>query len=196
MSIESLRALVESYDPELTYPIVLDRGLKLRIMEASGDLVTLRQRRASLAGASPEDRAVVAVQTLADAAPHFPVDDEIAAAEAALTSAEDEARPSSMVLVFGICPSEGDASFAAHRERHTGKGGVTNIVELGAALLAASYRRTESPSGEDVGLTWEQARKPLDDGDLEALRVQIIGHNRVGASIPFDPRPSGKHAMS
>ena len=195
MSIEALRALVESYSPELTYPIVLDRGLKLRIMEATSDLVTLRQRRSKLAGASPEDP-VGAVQTLADAAPTFPIDAEIEAAEAALTAAEDEARPSSMVLVFGICPSEGDASFAAHRERATGKGGITNVIELGTALLAASYRRTESPSGEDVGLTWEQARKPLDDGDLEALRAQIIGHNRVGASIPFDPRPSGKHAMS
>ena len=112
------------------------------------------------------------------------------------TQAEDAARDSSMVLIFKRLPAtrdsaeDGEQSYAELEDAAT-TGGKTNYDRLADLLLAACYVRADSVAG-DLGLSWREASRPLDDRDLEQLRNMIVGHHRMGAAIPFDPRTSGQ----
>lgn len=196
MSLEALRAKALAYSPELTYPIILDRDLKYRLSEATQKLADLRKDRAKMADLPPEEQARAAGQTLADAAPRFRIDTEIADAEKALSDIEDEARPEALVLIFRRLPASGPDSYQQALEDNSDAKGVVSIFGLGQALLASCYLRTEDAAGADVGLTWDEAQIPLDHGDIEALRSHIINHHRVGTAISFDPRSSGRPATS
>lgn len=193
MSIADLRAKALAYAPELPYPLVLDRELKYRLSEAQKTLAAAQAARQKIID-SP-DGAALAGQRFDEAAPTFRMDREIADAEAAVAAAEDAARPDSLVLVFRRLPATGPGSYQELLDSATDKGSV-NLPALGEALLAACYLRTESCDGEDVGLSWGEAQVPLDHADIEALRMQIIGHHRIGAAVSFDPRSSGRPATS
>ena len=192
MNIDYLRAKALAYAPELPYPIVLDRELKYRLSEAQANLAAARRERDAIL-ADPELLRARREQTLADLTPKLAVDDTVAAAEAALTDAEEAARPESLVLIFRRISAQ---EYQAMLEAHSDDKGTVRLLEFADALLAACYVRTEAADGSDVGLTFEQAMGPCDHGDLEALRGQIVGHHRVGASVSFDPRNSGRPATS
>lgn len=194
MSIEDLRAKALSYSPELPYPVVLDRGLKYRLSEAQRNLAAARAKRQSqIDNQSDADRTG---QRFDEETPTVRADLEVADAEAALSAAEEEARPESLVLLFRRLPATGEGSYQEALDAHTDDKGVVRQAALSDALLSACYLRTEAADGQDVGLLFAEAMTPLDHGDVELLRAQIIGHHRIGASVSFDPRSSGRPATS
>lgn len=195
MDIAALRAKALTYAPELPYPIVLDRDIKHRVSEAQKSLATAQSERDRILSLPHEHRDQG--QTLADLSPTVRADERIRQAEADLDAAMDAARPESLVLIFKRLPPSGPSSYEELLVAHTHAAtGDLDVRVFGDALLSASYLRTESADGEDVGMSLAEAMLPLDHMDLENLRMQVIAHNRVGASVSFDPRSSGRPATS
>ena len=190
MSIADLRAKALAYSPVMPVPVVLDRDLKYRLQEAQKTLAALQKDRDKIV----TDGAPTG-QRYDEATPTARIDEQIAAAEQALTAAEDAVRPDSLVLIFRRLPATGPGSYQEMLEAHTDKGAV-EVTKLSDALLDTCYLRTESADGEDVGLSFAEATVPLDHGDIETLRTMIIGHHRVGTAVSFDPRSSGRPATS
>ena len=69
--------------------------------------------------------------------------------------------------------------------------GTVDYEAMAAELLRVCYLRTESVHG-DLDLSWREASRLVDDSDMQNLRNLIVGHHRLGARIPFDPRSSGQ----
>lgn len=191
MSIADLRAKALAYSPEMPVPVVLDRDLKYRLQEAQKTLAALQKDRDKIV----TDGAPTG-QRYDEATPTARIDEQIAAAEQALTAAEDAVRPDSLVLIFRRLPATGPGSYREMLDAHADDKGVVNVVKLTDALLAACYLRTESADGEDVGLSFAEASVPLDHGDFEQLRTMLLSHHTVGTAVSFDPRSSGRPATS
>ena len=189
MSIEELRAKVLAYSPEMTYPVVLDRDLKHNLIEARKNLAALQAERQKIIDSPPE----LTGQRYDQATPTADIDERIMSAEAAVGAAEEAIRPESLVLVWRRLSAD---EYQARIDEHSDEKGIISTIKLGDHLLGECYLRTESASGGDVGLAWDEARAPLDHGDIETLRLMIIGHHRIGAGVPFDPRSSGRPATS
>lgn len=186
-NLQALRDLVLSYNPEMCYTLILDRDLldeadtardRLRSainkLDKGGDSTTTDRRRLS-------DKASPKLEEL----------------EADLLAVYEKAAKSdkSVVAVFRRLPADGDGSYQELAEGCS-KNGLIQYGQLYDKLIEASYLRCESPSSEDLGLTLDQVRPILSNGDLEALGDKLVKHNRAPQTVPFDPRPSGKPATS
>ena len=193
MSIEYLRAKALAYAPQLPYPIVLDREKKWAVEQAQRRIDSLQEMRDGIVQSPPEE--LRHSQRLDQASPTADVDKAIDEAIEKLEAAKNDARTDSLVLVFRRLPASGPGSYQEHSDAATTNGAL-NATKLGDLLLEACYMCAESADGEDVGIEWAEALTIIDHGDLEQLRLQIIGHHRVGASLSFDPRNSGQPATS
>ncbi len=191
MNIEYLRQKALSYAPEHVYPVVLDRDAKVRLQAAEATLAGLIAERDKSLALPPEARD--ADRTFADESPTVRLDARITEAESERDAARDAVRPDSLVLVFRQLA---DAEYRPIGEACRNERGIDDNLKLGAALISACYVRTESPEGEDVGLSAAEAVRLLDQGDRLILGKQLIGHHWFGAAISFDPRSSGRPATS
>lgn len=190
-ALQMLRALALSYAPTADYSVCLDREKQLRI-------VALRQQHQALSAklqgldASDDEGA-----TIGEEQAHDKLARELSDLEARIAEAEDGAKDQSVVLIFKRLPAtpdsaeDGETAYSELEAQHTDDKQHVDYEALGAALLPACYLRTESAHG-DLGLSWHEAARMLGAGDMQALRNMIVGHHRLGAAIPFDPRSSGQ----
>lgn len=75
-------------------------------------------------------------------------------------------------------------------------GGRLDFPRAYAAMVERSFWRAESADGEDVGLSWPEARGLLNNADRDAAQVGVLNLNRAPSEIPFTPRSSGVPATS
>lgn len=185
MSIEMLRALILADPPTATYPLCFDPIKRLHIAETIGALTAKRAER---------DRAQPDAQSLAEEPAAVRIGREIADLETQLEAAFADARDQSLVLIFTRLPAAGNdgASYAAVEDQHTDDKGKLAWDTFADELLTRCFLRAESADGEDIGVTWADVLHAIDVADLVNLRALIIGHHRMGASIPLDPRSSGR----
>lgn len=195
MSIEHLRTLALTYAPTADYSVCLDREQQLHLIALRTRLLDVQARRDRLASGGDLPK-----QTLGET----PIVDQLAAEvadlERQLDAAQDAAAENSIVLVFrrlAATPDSADEGEPSYSEVEASVtvDGKTDWDQVGDLLLAACYLRADSAFG-DVGLSWAEASRPLDDRDLDELRNMIIGHHRLGAAVPFDPRNSGRPATT
>lgn len=190
-ALQALRALALSYAPTADYSVCLDR-------EKQVGIIALRQQHQLLSAkvegldASDDEGASVGEEPAADRLAR-----ELAELEQRIAAAEEAAKDQSVVLIFKRLPAtpdsadEDEVSYAELEGDYTDDKRHIDYEALGAALLPACYLRTESAHG-DLGLSWHEAARMLGAGDMQALRNMIVGHHRLGAAIPFDPRSSGR----
>lgn len=191
-ALQALRALALSYAPTADYPVCLDREQRLTILALRQQYQTVQANIDGL------DADADAGKSLGDEPAADRLARDLADLEQRITDAEDAAKDSSIVLVFKRLPptpdscDEGEVAYSDMEARHADEKGAVDFEALGAALLPVCYLRTDSAHG-DLDLTWHGACRQLDDSDLRLLRSMIVGHHRIGARIPFDPRSSGQH---
>ena len=110
--------------------------------------------------------------------------------------AQAEAADALVVVVFGI-PAEAADDPAGWYEQVAGAydaegGRSVHQRDIMRDLVRRSYLRTEAPKGEDLGMTYEQARTGLlNHRDLEQLDQLVLQLYREPGVIPFDPASSG-----
>lgn len=190
-ALQALRALALSYAPTADYSVCLDR-------EKQVGIIALRQQHqllsAKLQGldSSDDEGATLGDEPAADRLAR-----ELVELEQRIADAEDGAKDQSVVLIFKRLPAtpdsaeDGEPTYSDMEEEHTDNQRHVDYDALGAALLPVCYLSTESAHG-DLGLSWHEAARMLGAGDMQALRNMIVGHHRLGAAIPFDPRSSGQ----
>lgn len=195
MSIEHLRTLALTYAPTADYSVCLDREQQLHLIGLRTRLFDVQARRDRLVNSGDLPK-----QTLGETPAVDALAAELADIEHQIDAAQEAARENSLVLVFRRLPAtpdsadEGEESYS-ELEQDATVDGKTDWKRLGDRLLSACYLRADSAYG-DVGLSWAEASRPLDDRDLDELRNMILGHHRLGAAIPFDPRNSGQPATT
>ena len=195
-ALQDLRALALGDSPTAEFPICLDRELRLACVALRQQYLDVKQRLDGLADSDRDG------STALDEAP---LEDRLRAQlddiEARLQEAEEAAAPHSMVLIFKRLPAtpdsadDGEPDYFTVEQEHTDNKGHVDQDALAGALLPLCYLRTESVHG-DLDLTWSQAIRQADSSDLHYMRAIILGHHRMGARIPFDPRSYGQPATT
>ena len=190
-ALQALRALALSYAPTADYSVCLDR-------EKQVGIIALRQQHQLLSAkvegldASDDDGNTLGEESASDRLAR-----ELAELEQRIADAEEAAKDQSVVLIFKRLPATldsaeyGETAYSELEDQYTDAKRNVDYEALGAALLPVCYLRTESAHG-DLGLSWHEAARMLGAGDMQALRNMIVGHHRLGAAIPFDPRSSGR----
>lgn len=185
MTVEYLRAKVLAFAPTFRYPLCLDEGKRAALDAATAELVRLQSRKAELDSLPAEHKRA---KSLSAKSPTREVEDAIEAAELAVQAAEDDAAGDMLVLVWRrLDPDAYDALLEATR----GDGGRLDLVAFHPALVEASWSHAESADGEDVGLSWLEARALLNHADRDAVHVGVLNLNRAPGEVPFSRRSSG-----
>lgn len=109
----------------------------------------------------------------------------IADIESDLERQREAAADDTIVLIHGrLKPADYDALLKAHTADDK-----LDLDEFAADLAAKTFRRAESVSGEDLGLSWEElGESVLSHGDVERLHSAVIAHNRKAVVIPFSKK--------
>lgn len=195
IDLAALLELADSYAPEMTYAVTLDRDLKFDVQRAAEALNAARRDldQALYAPRVSDGTQEMSGQTLGDDAPTAHLEERVADRERKLAEAEEAARPKSLALVF---QRRSAREYEALMHQHTDKRGDLNRPKLGDALLNRCYLRTETADGQDANIDLDRALRPLDAEDLGMLRLMIIGHHTIGSTAGFNLRPSGQPATS
>lgn len=189
MNIEYLRAKALAYAPTFRLPLCLDDRLRADVDAAVSELAKAQNALAALASVPAEQKRA---KSIAAKSPTKAAEDAVAAAEAALQAAEDAAAGDVIVLVWRrLDPDAYDDLMRAHMT-----GGRLDLVRFYPALIEACWHRAESADGQDVGLSWLEARGLLNNADRDAAQVGVLNLNRAPSDIPFSPRNSGVPATS
>ena len=189
-ALQMLRALALSYAPTADYPVCLDREKRLEILALRQQAVAVKTK---LDGLASDDEGA----TIGEEPAHDRLARELADLEARITEAEEGAKDQSVILIFKRLPAtpdsadEGEVAYSTIEAQHTDDKGAVDYEAMAADLLRACYLRAESVHG-DLELSWREASRLVDDSDMQNLRNMIVGHHRIGARIPFDPRSSGQ----
>ena len=192
-TLDTLRAMALDHRPEADYFVCLDRAKRMRIFTLQQQLQALEGRRAALTD-DPEGEADTS-RSLTDPDETVELAEKIAHASEELAQATEDARPWSVAIVFASLPDtdeaarEGEQSYMSVVKRLSVDGQIDTDA-FGDELLRLCYSRTEAADG-DLNLTWTEAARLIDSADRTMLRRLIVGHHRVGAAVPFDPRTSG-----
>ena len=190
-ALQAIIDLARAYVPTADYPIILDREKQIGIAALRAQHQVLSEKLQGL-DSSDDEGATLGEEPAADR-----LSRELVELEQRIADAEEAAKDQSVVLVFGRLPTtpdgaeEGEAVYSDLKEQHTGDDRHVDFEGLGAALMPVCYLRTESAHG-DLGLSWHEAARLLGTADFPALRNMLLGHHEMGASIPFDPRSSGR----
>lgn len=198
-TLDMLRTLALDYRPEAPYFVCLDRDKRMAV-SAARQLEAAAREHLDKVEADPEKAREG--HRLDQPDPLDAAKTALADAEAAHATAMEGALPWSASFIFGSLPTtdegirEGESySYEGLRDEMSDDGKI-NTDAFADRLLTLCYLRTESPDGEDMGLTWAEASRLLDVSDRKTVRAMIIGHHLVGAAIPFDPRTSGQSATT
>ena len=190
-ALQMLRALALSYAPTADYPVCLDREKRLEILALRQQAVAVKAKLDGL-DASDDEGATIGEEPAADRLTR-----ELSDLEDRIAEAEEGAKDQSVVLIFKRLPAtpdsadEGEVAYSTIEAQHTDDKGAVDYEAMAADLLRVCYLRTESVHG-DLDLSWREASRLVDDSDMQNLRNLIVGHHRLGARIPFDPRSSGQ----
>lgn len=85
-----------------------------------------------------------------------------------------------------------DAINAEVDARGAGVPGPSKTQLVLATLPARSFVAVQSPDGEDIGMTWDDARRNLlDDADAEQIEGGVLNLYRGTTAVPFDPASFG-----
>ena len=195
-ALQALRALALDSAPTADFPVCLDREKRLVIIGLRQQYQAVKERLDGLADSDQDQHETLDAEPLDERLRR-----DLATIEARLQEAEDAAAEVSMVLIFKRLPATADSADAGETSyhdveaEHTDDQGAVDQDAVADALMPLCYLRTDSVHG-DLGLTWSQAARQLDSSDLAYLRAVLIGHHRMGARIPFDPRSSGQPATT
>lgn len=191
-ALQALRALALAYAPTADYPLCLD-------LEARVEILSLRAQYRDLAAKAAEvDEQPDEGATLSETPAHDALATKMAEVEDQLERAQAEARDRTVVLVFKRLPTTpedcdaDETSYAELVDQHTDDKRHIDYEALGAALIPLCYVRTEGEPG-DLSLSYREASRLLDTKDRADVGMMLVGHHRIGGSIPFDPRSSGRH---
>jgi len=187
--VEYLRARALAYAPTFRYPLCLDEGRRAALDAATAELVRLQGEKVALDSVPPEQKHA---RSIGAKSPSQAIAELVAAAEDAVRAAEDAAADDMLILAWRrLDPDAYDDLLAAHRTD-----GRLDLVAFYPALAAACWWRAESADGEDVGLSWDDARRLLNNADRDAAHVGVLALNRAPATVPFSQRSSGAPATS
>ena len=199
-TLDMLRALALDYRPTADYFVCLDRDKRMDVA-AARQLEAAAREHLDKVEADPEKAREG--HRLDQADPIDAAKAALADAETAHATAMEDALPWSVAIIFGSLPAteeglrEGEAqSYEGLLASMRDADGKIDTDAFADTLLGACYLRTESPDGEDMNLTWAEAARLGDVSDHALMRNMIIGHHRVGAAIPFDPRTFGQSATT
>ena len=193
MSIEHLRRLALAEVPTNDYPLCLNPEIRMRMVVLTSQITAAKREAEKVNSGQPSGR------SMADEDPATTVERLTAELEAVY----EEAKPDSIVLVFRRLAAsrdvaeDGETAYSTIERRHTNsKSRAIDMDAVADDLLPACYERAESADGEDVGLTWLEVKRHLDQADIKQLRSFAIGIHHTGAAIPFDPRTFGQPATT
>lgn len=189
MSIERLRALAAELVTE-AYPLCLNRGTRAHIVRLSQQLDVAHRE------VEKAQRTNGQSVSMTDEDPAAKVD----RLTAELVAAYEAARADTVAVLFKRLPAtreaadDGETAYSTVERRHADTKNRTIVDMDGVAdeLLPLCYLRTESADSEDLGWTWVDILKILDNADVKKFRDFIIGLHHIGTAIPFDPRTSGQ----
>ena len=189
MNVEYLRAKALAYAPTFRYPLCLDDRLRADV-DAAAEKLNRAHAKLDELKSLPAD--VKRSRSIASKSPTQAAADAVADAERELQAAEEAASGDVLVLVWRRLEPD------AYDELMAGsvKDGRLDLVGFYPALAAASWFRAETADGEDVGLTWPEARALLNNADRDGVHVGVLNLNRAPSEIPFSPRSSGAPATS
>lgn len=196
MSIDQIRAKALTHNSTITwsYPVCLDRDRKKAIDDATQALTALQEEKARAAQLSAED-APQGSRRRSIASVSSPLDRRITDAEDRLQALEDAVPDDDLiVLVFGrITPD----AYQAMQGEYLLDGKQVDLRGFWPALAAACYRRTETKTGEDLTMSWDEVRDgALDSQDMDFIYMGVTNLHRAGSTIPFDRKSSGAPATS
>ena len=90
-----------------------------------------------------------------------------------------------------------DLSSEAVREAISYVGDLTMTELVQRDLAALSFAAVLSPAGEDLGMTWQQAKQGLlNSADVETIHGAVLDLYRDPSAIPFDPASFGSRTQS
>ena len=107
---------------------------------------------------------------------------------------EDEIRAASVVLHFrAVKPQQYLDLVNEHDPDGEGPGQEARRANWMDALIAASWVKATTATGEPTDLTWgEIADSVASWGELDLIRSKVFAASKLGVDIPFSLRPSGK----
>ena len=205
------RALAHLTSRQVRYPVCLDPDLREELRKLAELLKTVADgaaaKAAELATTPESEKEPAKRRTIADKPGTPTVADLADAAEKAMAPLRERTNTilasaaeadSLVVVVFGM-PAEAQDDPAGYYEFVAGQ--HTNRTLEGAAirreLVQASYLRTESPAGDDLGFGWDAVRAHvLNHADLEMLDQSVLELYREPSAIPFDPVSFGQPPQS
>lgn len=177
MTIQDLRERALAYGLKKTYEfsVCLDDDLRKKISATTSRLIELYNQRGEK---KPEPALAKRITT----------------AEKQLNQLEEQAAPDSVFLRWRrLSPDEYAAIEAASRSDDT----YTYLSKLWPLLLEKSFIGAFNSDGENLGITWSQAKKSLlSPGDIDGLSLNLVSFNREQTTIPFDQANYGGHGTS
>lgn len=170
--------------------ICIDRDQAQTITDLEERLASLDQQRTDTLAKAKED-SQRGDRRLGDS-PVAKIDTAVAEAEAALDAAWDAAADDTVRIVLRSLPPEGEVSWQGFLVKHADLFGDADYPAAWCAdIVAASYVRAETTTGEDLGYTWpEVVAELLFAGDYERVWRQAIIHNRKSPNLDFSKRRS------
>ena len=184
MNIDYLRAKALAYAPTFRLPLCLDDAKRADVDSAAA---FLGKSRAELERLESLPSDAKRSKSLAAKSPTKEAEEKVAKAEAGLQAADDAASDDVLILTWRRLDPD---AYDALVKQFTPDGRL-DMLGLYPALAEACWYRAESGAGEDVGLSWPEARALLNNADRDAVYVGVLTLNRAPSSIPFSPRNSG-----
>ena len=197
-TLADLRALALDYRAEIPYFVCLDRDRRMDLSLIKAEMTRLQERKDDLANG---DADADTNRSMSDPDETVEITRRLAELGTELEAAMEEARPWSVAIIFGSIPTTddgarpGEASYESLVELMTDEDGKIDTDAFADELLRLCYLRTETAEG-NLELTWQEAARLADATDWALLRRMVIGHHKVGNTIPFDPRTSGPSATT
>lgn len=188
-NIDYLRAKAIAYAPVFRLPLCLDEAKRAAVDAANDALIAAQGELAKLDAVPAEAKRA---KSISAKSPTKLAEEKVAQAEAALQVAEDAAADEVLILVWRrLDPDVYDALVMSHMGD-----GHFDAVAAYPAMVEASWWRAETADGDDVGLSWPEARALLNNADRDAVHVGVLNLNRAPSVIPFSPRSSGQPGTS
>lgn len=190
------------------YPVCLDPNVRDEMFRLR-DAMETAANAAALAEKYPakDDPAASGRRTIGDRvnAAQKAIDDLNTRAKELLAAAE--ANDDLVVVAFAVSPEatdhpDGLAGWyrdfkdrinAEHDARPAGNTGPSKTQMVLSGLPALSFVAVQTPDGEPIGMTWDDARRNLlDDADLEQIEGGVLNLYRGTTAVPFDPASFGR----